>query len=276
MKKTIFTGILAVAAGCGTLLAQPAQVQQAAPAAPQAGPKVKSKAEADAVQALFNARSAGPDAIIKAADDLVSKFADTDFKEIAYTLEATAYEQKSRQTADKGAQTDAVAKAEFYDEEVLKINPKSADASMQLGELIINHTGENDLDKEEKLAKAEKLLNQSIDSVKAATKPNPQITDAQWEGYKKGSIAQAQSDLGRLAMLRKKYDDAITQYKAAYDSSPEPAFQAYLAQAYQKAGKNDEALALCDKMLGDAQLNPAIKQYVQNVQRAATAAKGAK
>jgi hypothetical protein len=29
-------------------------------------------------------------------------------------------------------------------------------------------------------------------------------------------------------------------------------------------------------MLGDAQLNPAIKQYVQNVQRAATAAKGAK
>ena len=103
MKKTILTGILAVATGCGTLLAQPAQVQPAAPAAPQAGPKVKSKAEADAVQALFSARSAGPDAIIKAADDLVSKFADTDFKEIAYTLEATAYEQKSRQTADKAA-----------------------------------------------------------------------------------------------------------------------------------------------------------------------------
>ena len=275
MKKTIFTGILAVAAGCGTLLAQPAQVQQAAPAA-QTGPKVKSTAEAELVQALFNARSAGPDAIIKAADDLVTKFADTEYKEIAYTLEAQAYEQKSRQSADKGAQTDAVAKAEFYDEEVLKLNPKNGDAAMQLGELIINHTGENDLDKEEKLAKAEKLINQSMDTVKAATKPSPQITDAQWDGYKKGAIAQAQSDLGRLAMLRKKYDDAITQYKAAFDTSSEPAFQAYLAQAYQKAGKNDEALAICDKMLGDTQLNPTIKQYVQNVQRAATAAKSAK
>jgi tetratricopeptide (TPR) repeat protein len=263
MKTTILTGILAAIAGCGALLAQPAQVQQSQPA--QAGPKVKSKAEGDAVQAMLNSRSAGPDAIIKAADDLVTKFADTEYKELAYTLEAQAYQLKGD-----------YAKAGFFDDEILKINPKNSDASLQLGELTVNHTGENDLDKEEKLTKAVNLLNQTIENVKAASKPNPQITDAQWEGYKKGTIAEAQADLGRAAMLRKKYDDAIAAYKSANETEPQPAYQAYLAQAYQKAGKNDEALAVCDKLLSDPQLNPQIKQYVTNVQRAANAAKGAK
>jgi len=264
MKTTILTGILAAAAGCGALMAQPAQVQQGQ-APPPAQPKVKSNAEAQAVNAMIQARTGGPDAIIKAADDLVTKFADTEFKEMAYTFEAQAYQQKGD-----------FARAEVFDEDILKMDPKNADASLQLGELIINHTGENDLDKEEKLTKAEKLLNQTMEDVKVAAKPNPQITDAQWEGYKKSSIAEAQSDLGRAAMLRKKYDDAIANYKAANDTDPQPAFQAYLAQAYQKGGKNDEALAVCDKLLSDPQLNPTIKQYVQNVQRAATAAKGAK
>jgi len=271
MKTTILTGILA-AAGCGALMAQPAQVSQSQPAQAQNQPaqaqnqpKPKSNAEAQAVNAMIQARSSGPDAMIKAADDLVSKFADTEFKELAYTFEAQAYQTKG----------DA-AKAEFFDEEILKINPKNADASLQLGELIVNHTGENDLDKEEKLAKAEKLLNQTIDNLKAAPKPNPQITDAQWEGFKKQETAEAQADLGRAALLRKKYDDAVAAYKAASETDPQPAYQAYMAQAYQKAGKNDEALALCDKLLSDPQLNPQIKQYLQNVQRAANAAKGAK
>jgi tetratricopeptide (TPR) repeat protein len=263
MKKTILSGLLAAAAGCGALLAQPAQVQQGQAVKPQ--PKVKSQAEAQAVNAMIQAQSAGPDAVIKAADDLVTKFADTEFKEVAYTFEAQSYQKKGD-----------VAKAEFFDEEILKMDPSNADASLQLGELIVNHTGENDLDKEEKLARAEKLLNQTVENVKAAPKPNPQVTDAQWETYKKQEIAEAQTDLGRLAMLRKKYDDAIAAYKAADDTDPQPAYKAYLAQAYQKAGKNDEALALCDKLLSDAQLNPQIKQYVQNVQRTATAAKSAK
>jgi tetratricopeptide (TPR) repeat protein len=112
--------------------------------------------------------------------------------------------------------------------------------------------------------------------VKVASKPNPQVTDAQWEGYKKQETGEAQADLGRAALLRKKYDDAVAAYKAASETDPQPAYQAYMAQAYQKAGKNDEALAVCDKLLSDPQLNPQIKQYVQNVQRAANAAKGAK
>lgn len=260
MKRMIFSGILVVAAGCGALMAQ-----APAPApAPAAGPKVKSNEEAKAVNAMIQAQSAGPDAVIKAADDLITRFSDTDFKEIALTFEATAYQQKGD-----------FARTEVIDQDILKLNPKSYQASLQLGEMMVNHTGENDLDRDEKLAQVEKYLNAAIEEVKVATKPNPRITDGQWEGFKKSEIAQAQSDLGKASMLRKKYDDAIANYKAANDTDPAPAYQAYMALAYQKAGKNDEALALCDKVLAAPQLNSAIKSFTLNVQKTATAAKSA-
>lgn len=259
MKRTIFTGILFLVTGCSVLMAQPAQGKEQ-----PTGPRPKSTEEAKAVNAMIQAQSAGPDAIIKAADDLITRFSDTEFKEVALTFEATAYQQKGD-----------FARAEVLDENVLKINPKNMQASLQLGELIVTHTGENDLDKEEKLTRVEKLLNGAIEDIKTATKPNPQLTDAQWDAYKKGETAEAQANLARAALLRKKYDDAITDFKAASETDPQPAYQAYLAMAYQKAGKNDDSLTICGKLLSDPQLNPAIKNYVQNIQRAATAAKGA-
>jgi len=179
-------------------------------------------------------------------------------------MEADAYQQKGD-----------FARTEIIDQDILKMNPNSYQASLQLGEMMVSHTGENDLDKDDKLAQAEKLLNAAIEEVKTALKPNPRITDSQWEAYKKGKIAQAQDDLGKAALLRKKYDDAAAAFKAANDTDPEPAYQAYMALAYQKGGKNDEALALCDKVLAAPQLNPAIKSFTLNVQKAATAAKTA-
>jgi tetratricopeptide (TPR) repeat protein len=257
----ILTGILVMAAGCGALMAQAGK----APAKGQpAGPRVNPD-EVKAYNAVIQAQSAGPDAVIKAADDLLTRFADTQFKETALSLEAAAYQQKGD-----------FAKAEVLDEDVLKLNPQNNRASLQLGELIVTHTFGNDLDKEEKLARAEKLLNQTIEELKTAAKPNPQVTDAQWEAYKRGNTAQAESNLARAAMMRNKYDDAVADYKAANDADPQPAYQAYMAQALQRGGKNDEALAICTKLLADPQVNPSVKAYAQNVQKAATAAKGAK
>src|SRR5579871_605955 len=58
--------------------------------------KVKSKGEAQAVQALQKAQQAGdPDGIIKACDDLITKYADTEFKGYALATGAEAYEQKN-------------------------------------------------------------------------------------------------------------------------------------------------------------------------------------
>jgi tetratricopeptide (TPR) repeat protein len=259
----ILAGILSIAAGVSGLVAQQPPAKKDASA--QKGPAPKSKAELEAVQALFNAQQAGPDAIITAADDLLTKFADTDFKEIALFVEATAYQQKR----------DSV-KAQIYAERVLEINPKNIQATLMLGELIAQTTRENDLDKEEKLTKAEKYLNDTIANAKAMDKPNPQLTDAQWEEQRKYLIAEAQNDLGLCALTRKKLDVAVADFKAASDLDPQPAYQVRLASALQSSGKNDEAIAICDKLLADPQLHPQIRSVATQVKNAATAAKGAK
>jgi tetratricopeptide (TPR) repeat protein len=263
MKRMILAGILSVAMGVSGLVAQQPPAKKDAPA--QKGPTPKSKGELEAVQALFNAQQAGPDAVIKASEDLLSKYADTEFKEIAIYVEAVAYQQKH----------DPV-KAQIYAERVLEINPKNVQATLMLGELIAQSTRENDLDKEDKLTKAEKYLNDTISNAKTMEKPNPQLTDAQWDEQKKYLIAEAENDLGLCALTRKKLDAAVADFKAATDMDPQPAYQVRLASALQSSGKNDEALAIVDKLLADPQLHPQIKAVATQVKNAATAAKGGK
>jgi tetratricopeptide (TPR) repeat protein len=263
MKRMILTGMLALGAGVATLMAQ----QPAAPAAPAAkGPAPKSKGEQDALQALFTAQQAQNwDGVIKGADDLLTKYTDSDFKEIATYLEAAAYQQKG----------DWI-KADIYAEKVLEINPKNIQATLMVGELLAQHTGQNDLDREEKLGKAEKQLNATIENVKNGPKPNPQITDAQWAESQKFMIAEAQNDLGLCELTRKNYDKAAALFKQAVEGDPQPAYSVRMASALQSAGKNDEAIAICDKLLADPQLHPQIKQVAVSVKAAATQAKGGK
>jgi tetratricopeptide (TPR) repeat protein len=252
-----------VAAACGLM----AQAPQAAPAQPagQAGPKtpqVKSQAEGQAVQALLQSQQGGPDAMIKAAEELLTKFADTEFKEIALFVESQAYKAKGDNT-----------KAQIFAERVLEVDPQNFQATLLIGEVLVSSTRENDLDKEEKLGRGEKLLNQTIDILKTAPKPNPQLPDDQWAEAKKFMSAEAHNDLGLSALTRKKYDVAIVEFKTAQDLDPQPAYQVRLASAYQSAGKNDEAIALVDKLLTDPQLHPQIKAVAQNVKQLATQAK---
>lgn len=272
MKRTILTGILSLAAGLNGLMAQ-AQKKSAPPAAPAAqpaaqanagpkGPTAKSKEEQAAVMAL-NFAQTDPDGTIKAAEDLLTKFTDTEFKEIALLMEANAYQKKGDND-----------KAQIFAERVLEVNPKDFQASLMVGEILVQHTRENDLDKEEKLGKAEKLLNQTIENVKTAAKPNPQLTDQQWEESRKYVIAEAHNGLGLVAMTRKKYDGAIAEFQTAVEGDPQPAYQVRLASVYQQSGKNDEAIAICDKLLADPQLHPQIKQVTQTVRALAVKAKG--
>ena len=269
MKRMILTGTLALATGLTSLMAQakkdnaPAQPPQAQPKQGQAQmiPGTKSAGESEALMALIQAQG-NPDATIKAAEDLLTKYADTTFKESALLAEATAYQQKG--DADK---------AQIYGERVLESSPKNFQAQLMLGEILASHTRENDLDKEEKLTKAEKYLHGAMDSVNTAAKPNPQITDAQWDEGKKFVTAQAHNDLGLVALVRKKFDVAITEFKTAADIDPQPAYQVRLASAYESTGKHAEAIAICDKVLADPQLHPQIKQVATNIKNAATAAK---
>ena len=85
MKRMILTGILAIGTGATCLMAQ-------ATAGPK-GPAPKSKGEVEVLQAL-QAAGGDLDKSIAATENLITKFADTDFKSITLYIEADAYQRK--------------------------------------------------------------------------------------------------------------------------------------------------------------------------------------
>jgi tetratricopeptide (TPR) repeat protein len=258
MKRTILAGILAMAAGIACLAQAPAGK---APAQP----KAKSQDELKAVQAMLTAQD--PDSIIKAADDLQTRFADTQFKEAAEAMEAEAYHSKSDNI-----------KAQIYAEQALTLNPKNLQANMLVGEILVQTTAPLALNRDEEYAKAQKCLTAAQDELATTVKPNPKMTDADWDGFKKETSARLHNDVGMLASARKNWDVAITEFKAAIAEGDQPAYQARLASTYQQAGKNAEAIEICNKLLADPYTGvpPAavtqIKAFVTRVKNAATRA----
>src|SRR6266566_1396172 len=106
-------------------------------------PQPKSQKELDAVKATFEAQT--PDARIAAAENLLAKFADTEFKAIALYLEAASYEQKND-----------FEKMVIYAERTIEADPKNYAAMLMLAGGIAKRARENDLDLNEKLAQVDK------------------------------------------------------------------------------------------------------------------------
>src|ERR1039458_9770119 len=111
MKRIVLTGILALATGVASLMAQAPP-----PAAPK-GPTPKSKSEVEALQAL-QAAAGDPDKTIAACENLITKFADTEFKSVALLMEASAYDRKKD-----------YEHMVIYAEKVLEITPQDFQAN---------------------------------------------------------------------------------------------------------------------------------------------------
>jgi tetratricopeptide (TPR) repeat protein len=254
MKRIILTGLLAFGAGITGLMAQ----------APAKGPAPKSKSEMEALQAL-QAAQGDPDKTIAACENLITKFADTDFKGIALFMEADAYEKKKD-----------YEHMVIFAERSLQENAQNFQAVLMLAKYYSTSTRENDLDREEKLGKEEKYANQVIEMMKTAPKPNPQIPDDQWGDIKKDITAEAYNAMGLGNLTRKKFDAAAANFKQAVEanSRPEPAYMVRLASALQQGGKNDDAIVWCDKILADANAHPQIKGLATSIRATAVKAGG--
>jgi len=211
-------------------------------------PQPKSQKELDAVQAIFQAPD--PDARIAAAKELVTKFADTDFKATAFYIGAFSYQQKGD-----------LENAIVWAEQALDADPKFYAAQLMIANALALRTKEFDLDREEKLGRAEKLAKDAINVINAAPKPRPDITDEQWEAAKKDFIAQAHEAMGLAALVRKKYDVCASELSTAASlaSQQDPSLMVRLANCQLQAGKPDDALALLDKVLNDPNVSGQIK-----------------
>ena len=256
MKKGIL-GALVLALVCGTFAWGQA-------AKPPKQPNVKSKGELEMVQALLTAQD--PDTRVKAADALLVKYADTEFKSIALMLAAMSYQQKGD-----------VEKMIVYAERTIEVDPDNFQCLGMLASAIAQRTREFDLDREEKLGQVEKYAHKVMDLMKVVQKPNAQVPDDQWEAAKKDFTAQAHEALGVGWIVRKKYDPAIAELKLALESgsSPDPSTQVRLAAVYNIVRKYDDALALLDKVINTVNVDARIKQFAQAEKVRALMAKGA-
>ncbi len=249
MSTRVLTGVVALIVTAGVTRAQ----------------KPPTKPEADAFVAIQT--EPDPDKRMKRVDDFIAKFADTALKAFALDMAAEAAEQKG----------DAV-KAIVYSQSALEADPKDFQAMLLISGELARGTRENDLDKEEKLARAEKLANDAIAAVKDAPKTNPQISEEVWANFKKDEVSQGHIDLGMIALARKKMDVAIAEFKLGVDgaATPDPVAMVRLAAAYDQAGKPEDGLGVLEKVLAMPNVNPTIKQFAEGEKKRAEAAKNAK
>jgi tetratricopeptide (TPR) repeat protein len=230
-----------------------------------AQPKPPTPDEVKALQAIMAATAV--DARVAAVDSFVKSFPKSEYRTFALTMAAEAYQASGNTT-----------KAIIYYRQVLEANPKEYNAMLMLAAETARTTREFDLDKEEKLTKAEKYAHDGIALIPTAPKPNPQFTDEQWEGLKKDDLARGHEALGLIALARKKFDDAVREFKTATETAhePQPATFVRLGGSYTDAGKPDQAIAVLDKALAMPNLPDQIKQIAQSEKARAEKAKTAK
>lgn len=223
----------------------------ALPAFAQKQMKVKSKAEGAAVNAMLQAQD--PDARIKAADDLITKYADTDFKAYALYLEADAYAQKNDPD-----------KAIVYGEQALDADPKNYQSAVLLCKMYANTTHANDLDKADKLAKIAKYGQQALTNLASAEKPNANLSDADWTNVKNDLSGQAYFGMGIGAIYANKIDEANTDFQKTAEMDSDPTDLIRAGRAYLDVKKPDQAIPWFDKVINNATAPAQIKTIATN------------
>jgi tetratricopeptide (TPR) repeat protein len=216
--------------------------------------KPKSPKESQAILAVQVAKT--PDERIQAIENVLTNFADTEFK-IPLLQMAVQSEQ------EKGDYAQTV----FYADRLLKADTKNAFALVTLASETARHTREFDLDKDEKLAKVDKWAKDAIEAAKVLPKIRPDIPDADWDGFKKDMEAQGYEALGMADVVRKNYESAVTNYKQALATAAtqNPATLVRLAQVYINTGKLDNAAFTLDKAINTPNIPPQVKSVAETM-----------
>lgn len=256
--------LLAALLSAGAAFAQ-APVQVPKKGASSNGPAPKSKAEAEAVNAVIQAQAQAPDEMVKAVDALLAKFADTAFKSFALELEAEAYQQKGDN-----------AKAIVYGEQALQADAKNFEALNLLANITAATTRDTDLDKEEKLVRAEKYAHDALEVLATGGKPPlySNATDEQWAKRKGAAESLSYQALGTAALVRKKNDDAIAAFQKGVEANADPVLIIRLGRAQLAAKKTDDAIASFEKVMNSPDAPAQIKSIAQADRVRAIQAKG--
>ena len=201
-------------------------------------PQAKSPEELDALMGIESATD--PDLRIGAIHTLLTNFKDTEFKEFANFMMMLSYQQK-----------DEFEMMMLYGERTLELNPDNIETLVSLSYAIPARTGEFDLDKDEKLAKAEDFAKRALLAIPTLENPNPDVSADEWLITKKDIMSQVHDSLGLVALKRKDYEAAEKSLRQSLRvASTQGASTFYhLGAVLKELGKNDEALEMADKSI---------------------------
>ena len=230
--------------------------------------KPKSPKEQQAILAVQMAKA--PDERVAAVEKVLTDFADTEFKVALLTVAIQAEQQK-------GDYPQIV----FYGERLLKDDPNNAYALVNLGAETARRTRENDLDKDEQLAKADKWAKAGIEAAKTMPKVAAAETDEDLDHDRKDMQAQGYVALGMADVVRRNFDGAAENYRKSIEveATPNAATLVRLAQVYINTGKLDNASFTLDKAINAPNAPDQIKSIATNLKnevakrKAAAAAK---
>lgn len=209
---TKMTGVLLILALLVPFASPLGMARAARPEAPQAQagqpkqPQWKSRAEYDDYQAMATEKD--PNKRITLAQAVLQKYADSDFKDLAYVTMMGAYQQV-------GKSNDAIEAGR----KALQANPDNIDALAFLSYVFPFVFKSDGPSSSQELSTAEANAKHGLEMLQKAQKPTG-VTDEQFSGYIKPKRAVFNEAAGFAALQRKDYASAITSFKAATEDDP--------------------------------------------------------
>ena len=223
--KQILTLILAGFVCVGSLVAQM--------------PQFKSQEEVDAFIKVQSAMTAQERAT--AGADFIAKYPKSEAVGLASYMTMLSYQQMN--------DFDNML---LYGGMVLDANPApgmKVGALISLANAIPLRTREFDLDKEEKLGRAEDYAKEAMTLIPTIVKMDPNMSDDEWLATKMDFMSQCHEAIGSVSLKRENFPEAEASLRKALDMSPNPTpFTMYnLATALSKQGKKEEASEMADR-----------------------------
>jgi tetratricopeptide (TPR) repeat protein len=204
----------------------------------------KSQKELEALRAVQAAKNPGEQ--IQAIDHVLARFPDTAYKfillENAMKIELAGGD---------------FARMASYGERLLAVDPQNVFGLVTMAIETARHTRDADL--------VDKYARAGLDAAKVMPKPAG-MTDVRWEAAKKYFEGQAYEAMGQAAALRKRYQEAIADYKQAIAMAPgtDAGTWIELGEAYENSGMLDDAEAAFDKALATPNLSAQNKTVAQS------------
>jgi len=245
-------GSAQAATQASTLPNAPSADQSANPAPVKKKPQAKSKAEFEAYKAA--AAQTDPAKLEAAAADFAQKYTSSELRALLYEQAMGLYQQ-----ANNDPKSLEMARA------VLKYDPTEAVTLLTAAQILAEHTHNDDLDRNDRLAEAEADAKAAMLHIRDIAQP-PAMTPEQFDASMSQLRGSVHRVLGTVAFKRLDYAKAIKEFNddvAEEKAQTDPEVWLRLALAYDKDSDYLEALDAAKKAISSSDAGSQLRQVAE-------------